>query len=484
MKRKLTKGLSSMALVLCLMVGLLCGAAFADANISCSVGQSINNVQVYSTGDTIQSCTYLGDLPAGVGLTYTANGIFVSGTPTAAGNYSIQLSIQTNTGSVTSNVNFSVGGAVQPPVQPPVQTQAPNFSQKPVITKSPTGETVEKGGSALFVARADNYQSFVWRLVSHDTTNTIPAKDAAWYFKGLQVSGADTDTLSLSNIPASMNGWAVECKFTNPAGSSYTSGAIITVKGVSGTTNDPSKTDTVTNTGNNNNKPGSTSGGTTSGGTSGNTTGGTTSGGNAADPGVDTSLSTPVIDQQPKDTLLAQGQTATLSVRATNPSTGKGILTYQWYESDSMTDDASKTKAIPGANQSSFTVPEIEGTKYYRVGVWVSKDGKKSNTAYSNWAEVTHGGEGSVGGDLLAPTTMPPSPSPNTNVTAPPTAEPSDEGGGSSALVFYIVVAGLALLAVGGILVYLAVINSRRGKARNDDSYYDDDYQYPDDDKR
>ena len=65
----------------------------------------------------------------------------------------------------------------------------------------------------MFIARAENAASFVWRIVSPDTTNTYPAKDAPDYFKGLKVSGTDSDRLVLENIPASMNGWKAECKF-------------------------------------------------------------------------------------------------------------------------------------------------------------------------------------------------------------------------------------------------------------------------------
>ena len=99
----------------------------------------------------------------------------------------------------------------------------------PEITKQPTGETINEGEYAIFIARADNADSFVWRIVSPDTSNTVKATQAGMYFSGVQVSGADTEKLVLENVPASMDGWAIECMFTNSNGSVFSNGAVITV---------------------------------------------------------------------------------------------------------------------------------------------------------------------------------------------------------------------------------------------------------------
>ncbi|MGN0983022.1 MAG: hypothetical protein ACI4O0_09045 [Candidatus Limivicinus sp.] len=444
MKTKKMKCLLTTAVMLCLMVSLFSFGAYADANVSCTVNQNIGSVAVNRGVSNILSCSYTGSIPEGLQLSYVNADIYLSGTPTRAGNYTAQINMETESGPSSFTLNVTVSEAASPTFAP-IEEEKPAANTPPVITKNPTGETVEEGGSAQFVARADNADSFVWRLVSADTTNTIPAKDAAYYFRGLEVSGADTERLSLSNIPKSLNGWAVECKFTNAAGSSFTTGAIIRVSGATSTTNDPKDT-----TSNNNNAAASTN-----------------------------ELQAPKINTQPKGAELSAGQSHTMTVYASNAS-GIGTITYQWYSSDS--NNMNNIKAIDGANSTSYTAPETAGTKYYCVGVWLSKDGQKSTTTYSPLVAVTYNNTaGSTTGSTTENTTgnaglstglpLPGSTaSPAPTVTANPTAAPMPTSGGdsynrdtSSTLVFYIVVAVLALVAVGGILVYLALINRRRG---------------------
>lgn len=438
MKTKKMKCMMAMALMLCLMVSLFSVGAYADANVSCTVNQNIGTIAVNKGLGNIQSCSYTGSIPEGLQLSYVGADVYLSGTPTTAGSYTAQINMETDNGPSSFTLNITVSEAEVAPF--PIESEKPAANKPPVITKNPTGETVEAGGTAQFVARADNADSFVWRIVSADTTNTIPAKDAAYYFSGLEVSGADTERLTLSNIPKSMNGWAVECKFTNAAGSSFTTGAIIRVSGATGTTNDPKDT-----TSNNNNAAGTNE------------------------------LQAPKINTQPKGAELSAGQSHTMTVYASNAS-GIGQLTYQWYSSDS--NNMNNIKAIDGANSTSYTAPEMAGTKYYCVGVWLSKDGQKSTTTYSPLVAVTYnttadGSTGSTTGstDPAGGLTLPgASASPAPTATASPTAAPMPTSGGdsynrdtSSTLVFYIVVAVLALVAVGGILVYLALINRRRG---------------------
>ena len=443
MKTKKMKCLLATAVMLCLMVSLFSFGAYADANVSCTVNQNIGTIAVNKGVSNIQSCSYTGSIPEGLQLSYVGADVYLSGTPTTAGSYSAQINMETESGPSSFTLNITVSEAEPAPF--PIESEKPAANKPPVITKNPTGETVEAGGTAQFVARADNADSFVWRIVSADTTNTIPARDASYYFTGLEVSGADTERLTLSNIPKSMNGWAVECKFTNAAGSSFTTGAIIRVSGATGTTNDPKDTNNS-----NNSNTGSTN-----------------------------ELQAPKINTQPKGAELSAGQSHTMTVYASNAS-GIGQLTYQWYSSDS--NNMNNIKAIDGANSTSYTAPETAGTKYYCVGVWLSKDGQKSTTTYSPLVAVTYNtatddSTGSTAGGTTGTTdptgglTLPgTSESPAPTATANPTAAPTPAGGGdsynrdtSSTLVFYIVVAVLALVAVGGILVYLALINRRRG---------------------
>ena len=437
MMSKKIKALLSTVMVLCMMMALFSlGAYAANANVSCTLNQDVGSVAVYRGTSNIQSCSYNGSIPTGLQLSYIGADVYLAGTPTSTGNYTAEINMQTEGGAVSFTLTITVAEA-----STPVQTAAPiQTNQRPVITKNPTGETVEVGGTAQFVARADGATSFVWRIVSADTTNTVTASEAPAYF-GVQVSGQDTERLTLSNIPKSMNGWAVECKFTNAAGSSYTTGAIITVTG--GTTN--------TGTGNSGNSNTNSNTNTNTGNT------------------TNTDLKAPTISTQPKGAQLSSGESTTLSVTASAPATG--TLTYQWYSSD--TSSMSDIKAIDGANSASYTPTQTEGTKYYCVGVWVSKDGQKSTTTYSPLVEVSYGSGTDNPSSSLAPLGSPSptassSPSPSPTATAE-TQNGNYDRGNSSTLIFYIVVAGLALLAVGGILIYLVVVNTRKGKDDDDE---------------
>jgi hypothetical protein len=83
----------------------------------------------------------------------------------------------------------------------------------PVVTKHPTDETVEEGGEAVFVAKAKYAQEYLWRFVSPEGI-TYDCADAPDTFKGLQVSGADTERIVLKNIPVELDGYRIYCRFT------------------------------------------------------------------------------------------------------------------------------------------------------------------------------------------------------------------------------------------------------------------------------
>ena len=85
------------------------------------------------------------------------------------------------------------------------------------ITKHPTGETVQEGGSCSFVARADNDNSRHWYFTKNGTV--VDASYASAQFPGLSVSGVTKEKLKLSHIPASMNGWSAYCVFYGNNGS-------------------------------------------------------------------------------------------------------------------------------------------------------------------------------------------------------------------------------------------------------------------------
>lgn len=267
-----------------------------------------------------------------------ADGIIIVG-----GSDSSTTTGSTNTGTTTNSGSVVVVGG----------TTGGNVS----VTKSPTSETVEKGGAASFVARADNATGFVWRLVSPDASNTINATAAPNKFSGLWVDGTDTDTLTLGNIPESLNGWYVECKFEGTGGPVYTSGAKITVSGAASTTNDPT--------------------GTTS--QASNTTA------NNAQPVL------PTITSQPKGATMVSGQVTSLSVTAT--TTDDSTLNYQWYASS--TNSTTSGTPIAGAISAQYQPPEKEGSTFYYVAVWGTKDGQTGTKIFSTPVEVSYSGTSS-----------------------------------------------------------------------------------------
>lgn len=95
---------------------------------------------------------------------------------------------------------------------------------RPAVEKPPSPEAVNEWESAVFIARANGAALFAWRIVSSDGTALYDAAAAPEYFPGLRVQGADTDTLTLLDIPSSLNGWQVECLFTDDAGEKALSG--------------------------------------------------------------------------------------------------------------------------------------------------------------------------------------------------------------------------------------------------------------------
>ena len=228
-----------------------------------------------------------GELPYGVVVGCHEDIMYIIGVPAFAGTYEARVDMEIG------------GGAYQYLIR--IIVTDPNA---PVtITKHPTGETVTEGDSALFIARADNASEIIWRLVSPDTATTINCADAPAYFPGLQVLGLGTETLTLLNIPLSLDGWKVEAKFGGVGGPVYSHGAKITV--------------------------------------------------------LKAKLDPPVINIHPVGADVPSGQSYTFTVKAT---AAKGNLRYQWYRAES---DSANGFAVPGATGTSLTVTESVGDGYY-----------------------------------------------------------------------------------------------------------------------
>lgn len=434
MKRKTLKLLLSLTLVLCMALALPGLSAAADYVNSFEAGKDIGSIQVFSSNLVIKSYEkYAGSLPAGLSLSWDDHGIYMAGTPTTAGNYSSSYNVVTENGTYSFIINLSITGGTTP-----TPTPAPAASNPPHITKHPTGETVEPGGSAQFVARADDATKITWRLVSKDTTVTYNAADAPDYFPGLSVDGLGTERLTLENIPSSLNEWCVEAKFENAYGASYSNGARITVKAASSSTN------------NNNNSSSNNNNNSNSNNNTNNSTNNSTGGNNSQSTGTDLgsnglTTKTPNINMAPQSTRLKKGETCTLTVQATSPNNGE--LSYQWYSTS--VNNRGMATPIEGATAASYTPTQTEGTMYYCVAVMNTREGITSEPVYTDLAEVSFEPEAT------------PTPSP----TATPTRTSSDNGsydrGNNTQLIFFGIVGFLALAALVGVVVYLRIDSKR-----------------------
>ena len=80
------------------------------------------------------------------------------------------------------------------------------------ITKSPTDEVRLAGGIAYFTSAATGYDKLTWNFESPDK-KAVTVKDFQTRFPYAVVEGENTTTLTVKNVSADMNGWAVYCTF-------------------------------------------------------------------------------------------------------------------------------------------------------------------------------------------------------------------------------------------------------------------------------
>ena len=410
MKKARNKILLVLVLAACIALALPGMCASAENIGTYPVGVEMGWIQFYESGLPIVNCQlYSGYLPSDVEMYWDENGVYITGIPDTAGSYIAEYIVYTAEGAGYANVSFTV--TAQP------------VSQDMVITKSPTGERVEAGGAAKFVARAENAERIVWRIVSNDTTNTVPASEAAQTFPGLQVSGLGTETLTLSNIPQSLDGWRVEAQFWSGNRHAESMGAEITIVDSQGNpvrnqtfaTPVPTQQPFVFQT--------------------------PAPGVGSNDMPVNSDARTANISIQPQSAQLMPGDSYTLSVIATSPN--NGTLSYQWYSA--ATNNRSAALPISGASDASYTVNQTDGTAYYWVAVWNTRDGARSQAVYSEAAEVR----------IVTPATPTPVPTPVPTLPvtpAPRTATPSNI---SFQLILFGIIGVLALIALIGVVIYL-----------------------------
>ena len=403
------KRLLSVVLTLSLFAALLTGGVFASEpsdvitvpEISCDLGASLDyTISLDGGGSATGFELVSGSLPGGVNPSLSDGAVKLTGTPSVSGNFSFSLSIKSTSHpdgaeySLTIRVNEPARTPtpeVTPP--PPTPTPVPTPVPAPSITKPPYGESVVEGGSAIFIAHADNADTVEWRIMSADERTEYSVKDIGRYFTGCSAEGYDEDTLILTNIRYEMDGWKVRAKFVGDGGSAFTDTATITV-----------------------------------------------------DRG---GLMRPSITKDP----FVTADSDTLSVTANDPN--GGLLHYQWYSSaDNSNANTDRTDvAIAGATSSTFVPPETPGTVYYYCTVWSTLDGQTSAVAASRVAAVTHAVPVTPE-PTAAPT---PTPEPAATVTETPVADTARRNTSGSRFLLYLMgFLILALIAAAVALVIIS----------------------------
>ncbi len=116
----------------------------------------------------------------------------------------------------------------------PEETAAPAVaenasSDSPLkVYKNPTSEALAIGGKTWFIAHAENADSITWQLV--DPSGGVYTLDAAMAANpGLQLQELPDDTLAVSSVPLSVNGWGVQAVFEGSGDSVATTPAFIYV---------------------------------------------------------------------------------------------------------------------------------------------------------------------------------------------------------------------------------------------------------------
>ena len=107
-------------------------------------------------------------------------------------------------------------------------TPQPQVSGPVTITKNPTGESLSVGGKTWFIAHADNATSLTWLLTSPQG-QSYTVEQAMEENPGLQIQVLPEDTLAVSGVPLSLDGWSVQARFDGPGGSAVTTPATIHV---------------------------------------------------------------------------------------------------------------------------------------------------------------------------------------------------------------------------------------------------------------
>lgn len=212
----------SFLLFFILSAGLIAAPAHA-ADLEYTATGTVGNVEYFvfysdPYDEILEAKVYNGVVP---GMNVEVSGgatLGLVGTPTTDGEFTMKLTLKTQK---LGEKDVKITVTLKP-------AKEQSSAGTPTVTKNPTGETVVEGGSAVFIAKASNARQYVWEIAIGE--GIVDCEALPGYLgEKVKVSGADTQKLTLSNIPLSLNNAYVRCKFVGAEESVYSEYAKITV---------------------------------------------------------------------------------------------------------------------------------------------------------------------------------------------------------------------------------------------------------------
>ena len=239
MKKQIGKKILYFLFKILLLSSFLVSPASAAATFE--VGKTYGSTVLWSapSGETIQDWEAFTTPVPGMSCVVTTTTISISGTPTTPGTYTWSTTVDcTNSG---GNVTFTVVVNPAPTAPPastvPAVTAPPEVTAAPAtpvpaanITQHPLDVTVTEGGNAKFSANATDWAWCAWRFVSPDGQETVIFDVVGPKFPGLKVTGGNSLTMEITDIPMELNGWKAVCLFVDAGnGMKVNEGGTITV---------------------------------------------------------------------------------------------------------------------------------------------------------------------------------------------------------------------------------------------------------------
>ncbi|MBL7895628.1 MAG: T9SS type A sorting domain-containing protein [Bacteroidia bacterium] len=182
---------------------------------------------------TINTCTFAGEFNP---IQFNINGVFVLSSTGGIGNY-ITFTDGSNTvlafGNSPLTVTVSIPGAyrlhvadsptcgVESACRTTVVTCTGSIAGSPTITAQPNSTVICGNGSTSFAMAATGATSYTWMV--NNGTGFVNVTNGGVY------SGANTPTLTLTNVPGTYNNYVYQCVATNSIGGTVTSQATLAV---------------------------------------------------------------------------------------------------------------------------------------------------------------------------------------------------------------------------------------------------------------